>query len=719
MNKKFHHLILNTKGQVAIFVALIFPVLFLFFAMIVNVGLLVHHKINLQNSVDIAAYYGAAKQAEMLNGIGHINYQIRQSWKLLSWRYRQLGTAGDYLTHPYNKRTLTISPDDFEGLPQGLQGTKQDYYDAPAFCITYSPFHPMPTNETTCKQQSTMETVKLFTPPPVIAGFMALNQALADASKKALESATDRCKFVGQFNYFILAEFLVAFNRDQGERKQLINMLSRGLSEAPDNFREINGELAGDGIKTTLENNLTEANKSKESGLKVTVVNGLGLDGCNANGVASTQAAKFLSEVKVSPSFAFMDSLCDAGIVPKAKELGNVPEVSRPKYEGLLHAQIENLAQYIGQMAPPYNSSVGFEKNPWCMAYVGVKAETKPNIPFMPLNGVTLKAQAYAKPFGGKIGPWYMSQWASGSPQSNGGKRTDPLLPIRLDDKGNLANYKDPTRAPNYSRFVGDTAGMKSRAVQGQWGRAIYNLDAQWSGLTTNAVFDERPPGYKPTLEPNFDHWSHLQDDFNTKKTGDILAWDNTQNSYPRMRSLEIAAILPDVFDLTYYSIEPDFYHNYYKKISEEYVKKVPGFSYLIRPDLGSRLGNKDLTEFSVREQFKSLDLVKTDNPQIHEPKVDFEKKITYVAKEVAQVLTSWIGKDLQDYSLDTDRFGKCLTKPLKNGNVEVPTSGDCVVGGRTGYSVKMVSSEYLESSDLDLGGENTSPGKIINLPPK
>ncbi|MFN9066527.1 MAG: pilus assembly protein TadG-related protein, partial [Bdellovibrionales bacterium] len=47
-------IIKNKKGQVAIFIALLFQVLFLFFAMVVNVGLLVHHKINLQNSVDLA-----------------------------------------------------------------------------------------------------------------------------------------------------------------------------------------------------------------------------------------------------------------------------------------------------------------------------------------------------------------------------------------------------------------------------------------------------------------------------------------------------------------------------------------------------------------------------------------------------------------------------------------------------------------------------------------
>ena len=88
---------LHPTGQLSIFIVLIFQALFILFAMSLNVALVVHDKINLQNSVDIAAYYGAMKQAEMMNAIAHINYQIRQSWKLLVWRYRVLGSMG--VTH--------------------------------------------------------------------------------------------------------------------------------------------------------------------------------------------------------------------------------------------------------------------------------------------------------------------------------------------------------------------------------------------------------------------------------------------------------------------------------------------------------------------------------------------------------------------------------------------------------------------------------------------
>ncbi|MCC7404509.1 MAG: hypothetical protein IT288_08950, partial [Bdellovibrionales bacterium] len=86
--------VMNENGQTAIFIAMIFQVLFILFAMTINVAMVVHDKINLQNSVDFAAYYAAQKQAEVLNAIAHSNYQIRQSWKVLAWRYRVLGTLG-------------------------------------------------------------------------------------------------------------------------------------------------------------------------------------------------------------------------------------------------------------------------------------------------------------------------------------------------------------------------------------------------------------------------------------------------------------------------------------------------------------------------------------------------------------------------------------------------------------------------------------------------
>ena len=79
----------NEKGQMAIFAALMFQVLFVFFAMAINVSLIVHDKINLQNSADLAAYYGAAKQAEILNLPDKRNRV--EAWSKEKWTFLQMG----------------------------------------------------------------------------------------------------------------------------------------------------------------------------------------------------------------------------------------------------------------------------------------------------------------------------------------------------------------------------------------------------------------------------------------------------------------------------------------------------------------------------------------------------------------------------------------------------------------------------------------------------
>ena len=53
----------------------------LFFAFVINTGMLVNAKINLQNAADLAAYAGASVQARQLTHISYLNYEMRRQWK--------------------------------------------------------------------------------------------------------------------------------------------------------------------------------------------------------------------------------------------------------------------------------------------------------------------------------------------------------------------------------------------------------------------------------------------------------------------------------------------------------------------------------------------------------------------------------------------------------------------------------------------------------------
>ena len=66
---------------------------------------------------------------------------------------------------------------------------------------------------------------------------------------------------------------------------------------------------------------------------------------------------------------------------------------------------------------------------------------------------------------------------------------------------------------------------------------------------------------------------------------------------------------------------------------------------------------------------------------------------------------------------INKTRFGIC--EEFDDG-LTVRAPGSCVgLGGRTGYSVKIVSKEFLKRDDLHLGGAGAGlKGGIMNKPP-
>ncbi|MBL7670211.1 MAG: Tad domain-containing protein [Bdellovibrionaceae bacterium] len=712
----------NTQGQMAIFVALIFQVLFLFFAMVVNVGLLVHHKINLQNSVDFAAYYGAMKQAESMNAIAHINYQIRQSWKLLAWRYRIIGSAGttEVGNPPYRLFSSSLN-DAYEDSPMDPAS------EAPAFCVAYTPFEEVPPQESLCKKGGQASTINLFA-VPAATGLVGVSRGIQAAAIAALKNILTQCEYIGPFNWLLLARFKVAFVIDHGNRKRVINMLANGLSgqgaggEPNSDFLELDGSRVSIGIRKTLEKNLTIQNRNSLGDFKV--FNSLGDANCGVTNPSFEKPPKWLTEILVKPAFSTSAADCDGVRTSDVGAMNKLvfypvdienPDPDQPKHwrESVeLRDEIAALRPFVNYSSPPFETSLGMEKNPWCMAYVGVKATTKPKVPFMPFGEVTMTASAYAKPFGGRIGPWYKESWAPGvaSVQSNIGKRLDELTPERYNPGAGIspAMANSPMRVPNYSRFPGDLKGLRSRALAGLYDRALFQMSSRWApnnDIILNSV--SVPAG--PDNSPSFSHWSEIAKNFKTgNPSKDILAWNSFDSKAPQMRLLELSALAPDIFDTTYYSIEPNFYQVYYQKIMDH--KKIVNANDLDVPsDLGARMDDKKFEGFNIKNQIEVQNKVleKIDNIG--------GSTLQYLLKDVDHVLTSWVPNSLLEYDFAPNLFGKC--GPGSRPKEKYPIPGDCVAGGRIGFSVKLVSGDYLLRSDLSLGGKSAQ-GPINNPPP-
>lgn len=661
----------------AVFIALIFQLLFIFFAMVINVGLLVHDKINLQNSVDLAAYYAAGKQAEVLDGIAHSNYQIRQSWKLLSWRIRALGDMGAK-GHP-----MLNTP------PPGTQDTNAAQTardekindDFPALCLKHSWWSVSGGEENYCRNKIGNADAQFPDPPIIIPGLVTvlpINVLLNTLLSKLQSNFNDACQGTGPINFMMAVRWMAAYRADIASRVRVIEQYRNNLSSSTSDFQDIEGDQVSQGAQKTLEKNLTASNR--DTTLEFKMYNSLGAQ------------TNWLNKIAVRPRVYYID--------PEYKNNSCVVQAtdcsSPPRYKN--DATTKALAAICaGPQLPtdPMFSTVGYEKNPWVMAYVGVEATVSGRRPFAPFGGpVTLKARAFAKPFGGRIGPWFRSEWPQGSPGSSSGEFVDKMLPIALNTP--QAPQDKNTAVPNYSRYPGDTLGLRSRLTLSQLRKTFLQSGTK-------------------KLSPEM--WGALLGDFSGAGMVDPLAWETTgeppqpippSQSYngPWIRAFEIAAVVPDLFDVTYYSIEPQFYQTYVERASAN------AFNNAIkpRPDLGYHQGSPLYEKMNV---FK----------QIQDYSVRYDPSTAYIIRDpnintaVGRLLTAWAPQQVGSqftYEFPDSVFGRCPAGFKQEGR---GFPGGCGFGGRTGYSVKLISQDYLNDGEAAQGGGG-NVGPILNPPP-
>lgn len=709
------------KGQIAIFVALIFQVLFVFFAMVVNVGLIVHHKINLQNSVDLAAYYGAMKQAEVMNAVAHVNYQLRQAYKLLIWRYRHVGMAGETYSHPY---------DSLGGSMRGTGNVDQEFKGpdgakcSARFCVNYPVFNIQEPNEYYCRDICREVKITLLGVPSVSGINFALAEgmlgglarSIEEASKALVDKTRKHCRERSALNWFALARFIVSYKQEQQARKAILNHLANSISYATEDLQDIDGESVRKGVLTTLYRNLSYPNQEQidpvnggKGGGNFKFYNSLGDPNCSGSKGEKRIPPKWLNEVFLKPLYISLQGLCDGatsvGYKPTMMNSGD-GSYSGPLYgDGLDPAAVNTLVTMMadpGDLNVPVNRSwhttLGVEKNPWCMAYVAVEAATTPKVPFNPFGPVKLKARAFAKPFGGTIGPWYYNKWPQGSRSSQGGipDRVDPTLPPRVTTGEVPPGYTEHESQPDFSRYTGDKIGNKSTMTMGHVAKALWDK-------------------HRPPSQAAWDIWSHLPATgsglLGPDNTGDTLAW-SPSGSVPVMRDLELGFILPDQFDVTYYSIEPDFWRNYALRLR----KRSDLSGVHIRGDLGYRRGAGAPWEtMSIKSQ---IERGRTQNFYA------FNSPLTYYigaekqpAEAFVETLTGWHMIAPGDYKLQASRFGNCPPNsivPYNTDQAEIAVPGNCMAGGRTGYSVKLVDGEYLQSPNLEIGGQGQT-GRLLN----
>ena len=264
----------------------------------------------------------------------------------------------------------------------------------------------------------------------------------------------------------------------------------------------------------------------------------------------------------------------------------------------------------------------------------------------------------------------------------------------------------------------------------------------------------------KPTTWPSYKEWTNLTVDLSKPEYDPIAHAENNKNSF--LRDVELSVVAPNQFEVTYYSIEPDFYNVYVKdKLDKSFdtLKQKAGLSgvkLFIPKDFGHNDAISGIPKgFSVRNQLAVVQHVLRGASSSSLSKTPYNftfggsrstgisalssSYLAYIPFLPGSLLTSWTMKDLvsDDYSVVTQDdtkmpFAECIDQddlqgrdgyesiagqsdPRGGTDKLPPAPGNCITGGRTGYSVKIVSPASL-FGDRKLPGAS-AVGPLRNPP--
>ena len=789
----------NMKGQVAIFVVLIFQVLFILFAMSINIALTAYDKINMQNSLDLAAYYGAKKQAEVLNAMAHINYQMRQNWKLLAWRYRILGTLTQYkgevhsLYSPrYPSSKNYWCPQNHCGDTRNLsfqracndncknttrrecQSVQQTFNNVGVYGDNYCDnfyfvciSHEVWKRGIKGRDQNLCTTFEVDVPPvtdlQIVAGFMAEAHLAARGVVSLQEDVAKSCPAEGALNWLMTQLFMTHFRLDQKDRKVMIKEIyERTLKIGED----LDGEKIVEGAQKVFCRNLSRTNcESAKNLCQYSSSSGRGKcephsshSGLTAfNSFEEKEFEEVFDKLDVRPVLQFLyDSTKNESCTTKigvhyndeplinyygGDVFANVVQIlgTAPSHSlvGFLTPEVGKLFWYNQVTGTDPNDShpmktltLSFFKKPNQTLYYALRLEYdyESQYQIFSLNlsePIKFKASAIAKPFGSNFGP---------QPDQN-----DPLIPIdhpeaQIRIPSNKAN--PALLQPNFSRYPGDKWGLIDKS--------LHDNSSEMNFLNKHKFYPNTQRVY--SMEDYF----HLTL-YNSIEKDPLAKRGESYDPLNFSRVMEMMAVYPDFYDISYYSILGNYHQTYFKKI----CKLLKGsacdpkgengfssrFSAPVQAYIRGDFGWPD-TDFYIEENHKNKGVELSIAPAFLEGRIQ-EPLITKIADRSGgnpaklfgkntlakdnnyyhsqrnlfypwlanplpdRLLSSWTNTTkpnrYKEYSFPEDTFLECEGPALKG----MPVPSACASGGRSGYSVKLISCEIAKDlepqpSDID-----------------
>ena len=402
-----------------------------FFAFVINIGMLVNAKINLQNAADLAAFAGASVQARQLTQISYLNYEMRRQWKKYLFRVFVLGTMSQ------DGFPKSGGPGPMVYLPN--RDSPNITYPAPSTCVVFSQ------NSNPC-HTTDLPKIRYDFPNPMGDGITAaLQQQL-----KALEDIRQaNCKAIGITNQIL--NLLWTFNTDPTvssysqpdsgmddfikDSSAAIRAYAKGLGVVPREiilkFRinTLAGYVNSPAVKGLTFNKATNlSNTADPAALERTIQAFFSAYYTLGNHTFPTQS---ITMDELIPGDTTQANLL------KLKTVGTVFDIYALDLD--LDPSGKCIPKlYANSVASPL--TLGFYKDESIQTYYAVRLKAKAKLLFSPLGDLDLTAYAAARPFGSRIGPsegevgFFSESRVDGSPTGK-----IPNLTVKEDESGSVS----------------------------------------------------------------------------------------------------------------------------------------------------------------------------------------------------------------------------------------------------------------------------------------
>ena len=432
---KMHLVIKSNRGQLSIFMGITLILVMGLLGFIINVGLFVKAKINLQNATDAAAFAGAATQARQLTNIAYMNWELHNTYKEWMFKYYVLGQLGQLPSNLSDTNLGGTGTVKFTIPSPPISGiTDFDKYNIPSICIHNNTSHNI------C-QLYAVPGIPRF-PSLGVPGIADIHEAFVNtlAEQKGLD-----CVNRSKLNYLTaltwaygsgledMPEAPLIATRRPGAWVQALEIAMRirnlemivnrppivsgidvamlgqlesqspsiGLNERPVKaFTSAYRNLGGGAYKDAKNGGEELSSHFKLYELAPTAFN------AQANSVSASLIKGTFAYPDGTP--ATQKHYLDLQIMPVNLATMFSTFVVESNYNAAVGVNSESTCGVSKTALPVPGYIMGFQKNPQVLTYYAVKAESQFVGLFFPIvdhPGYKLSAYAAAKPFGGRIGP--------------------------------------------------------------------------------------------------------------------------------------------------------------------------------------------------------------------------------------------------------------------------------------------------------------------------